>query len=290
MVVRPDPDGPPKERWAPPTSTRDAVAAARDATGRRTLGGPHPRPRRPGVRRGARPPAAAADLRCRARRDPARPGGGRPRMAADRRRRPRRLPHARAVSRRGRLRPRRGARADREDRAGRRANVRGGDDPQLPAGQGLPAVAPRLAGAYIGMLGPGGPDRAAPHGTRATKASTITDDDRARIHGPAGLDLGSEGPEEIAQAIVAEIVAVRRGRRGRLPEGTPRPHPRPPHTGHRGTVAQQGLDMDQPGRTVSIIGAPTSAGALWTRAGDRSCIVPRARHRRCAGSEWPAGR
>ena len=30
--------------------------------------------------------------------------------------------------------------------------------------------------------------------------------------GPAGLDLGGEGPEEIAQAIVAEIVAVKRHR------------------------------------------------------------------------------
>ncbi|MFM7719374.1 MAG: XdhC family protein, partial [Actinomycetota bacterium] len=42
----------------------------------------------------------------------------------------------------------------------------------------------------------------------------IGPDDEARIHGPAGLDLGSEGPEEIAAAIVAEIVAVRRGRAG----------------------------------------------------------------------------
>ena len=42
----------------------------------------------------------------------------------------------------------------------------------------------------------------------------ISEEDRARIHGPAGLDLGSEGPEEIAGSIAAEIVAVRRGRRG----------------------------------------------------------------------------
>ena len=42
----------------------------------------------------------------------------------------------------------------------------------------------------------------------------IGDAERARIHGPAGLDLGSEGPEEIAQAIVAEIIAARHGRKG----------------------------------------------------------------------------
>jgi xanthine dehydrogenase accessory factor len=42
----------------------------------------------------------------------------------------------------------------------------------------------------------------------------IADAERERIHSPAGLDLGAEGPEEIAAAIVAEIVAIRRGRRG----------------------------------------------------------------------------
>ena len=40
----------------------------------------------------------------------------------------------------------------------------------------------------------------------------ISKADRARIRGPAGLDLGAEGAEEIAAAIVAEIVAVKRGR------------------------------------------------------------------------------
>ena len=59
----------------------------------------------------------------------------------------------------------------------------------------------------------------------------ITDEDRARIHGPAGLDLGAEGPDEIAQAIVAEIVAVRHDRARRLPEGATRPDPRPPPPG-----------------------------------------------------------
>lgn len=40
----------------------------------------------------------------------------------------------------------------------------------------------------------------------------IGENARARIHGPAGLDLGAEGPEEIAAAICAEIVAIKRGR------------------------------------------------------------------------------
>lgn len=36
----------------------------------------------------------------------------------------------------------------------------------------------------------------------------------ARLHGPAGLDLGAEGPEQIALSIAAEIQAVSAGRRG----------------------------------------------------------------------------
>jgi xanthine dehydrogenase accessory factor len=56
----------------------------------------------------------------------------------------------------------------------------------------------------------------------------ITDEQRARIHGPAGLDLGAEGPDEIAQAIVAEIVAVRHGRDGGFLKERPGPiHDRP---------------------------------------------------------------
>jgi xanthine/CO dehydrogenase XdhC/CoxF family maturation factor len=64
---------------------------------------------------------------------------------------------------------------------------------------------------YIGMLGP------------RARLERLLDDlssqgivpsvsDAGRIHGPAGLDLGGEGPEEIAAAIVAEVLAVSRGR------------------------------------------------------------------------------
>ncbi len=65
---------------------------------------------------------------------------------------------------------------------------------------------------FIAMLGPFGPDepaadRAPRGGRRALRGGRWR-----RIRGPAGLDLGAEGPEEIAAAIVAEIVAVKRGR------------------------------------------------------------------------------
>jgi len=67
--------------------------------------------------------------------------------------------------------------------------------------------------AYIGMLGPQAR-------TERLLADLATEDIVASserlsvIHGPAGLDLGSEGPEEIAVAIVAEVLAVTRAREG----------------------------------------------------------------------------
>jgi xanthine/CO dehydrogenase XdhC/CoxF family maturation factor len=65
--------------------------------------------------------------------------------------------------------------------------------------------------AYIGMLGPRARlsrllDDLASEGLRPTG------DQLARVYGPAGLDLGGEGPEEVAAAIVAEVLAMSRGR------------------------------------------------------------------------------
>jgi xanthine dehydrogenase accessory factor len=42
----------------------------------------------------------------------------------------------------------------------------------------------------------------------------VTEDDAARIHGPAGLDLGADSVAETALSMLAEIVAVRAGRGG----------------------------------------------------------------------------
>jgi xanthine dehydrogenase accessory factor len=65
--------------------------------------------------------------------------------------------------------------------------------------------------AYMGMLGPRDRlDRLLEN--LAREGVRPSEDDLRKIHGPAGLDLGAEGPEEIAAAIVAEILAVRRGR------------------------------------------------------------------------------
>jgi len=68
---------------------------------------------------------------------------------------------------------------------------------------------------YIGMLGPRLRtekilDELAASGT------SITSQDRARIYGPIGLDIGGEGSEAIALALLAEIHAVEAGRTGGL--------------------------------------------------------------------------
>ena len=56
----------------------------------------------------------------------------------------------------------------------------------------------------------------------------IGEGDLERLRSPAGLDLGAEGPEEIAAAIVAEIVAIKRGRGA----GFLRDRPGPIHERH----------------------------------------------------------
>ncbi len=46
------------------------------------------------------------------------------------------------------------------------------------------------------------------------RESGVTEDQLKKIHAPIGLDIGAVSPEEVALAIMAEIVAVRRGGSG----------------------------------------------------------------------------
>jgi xanthine dehydrogenase accessory factor len=80
--------------------------------------------------------------------------------------------------------------------------------------------------AYIGSLGP-----------RKRLDSVLTDlakegvepseEDLEKIYAPAGLDVGAEGPEEVAWSIMAEVLAVRAGRRaGFLRDRKGHIHPR----------------------------------------------------------------
>ena len=81
---------------------------------------------------------------------------------------------------------------------------------------------------YIGVLGP-----------RARTERMLAEidrftDDLSRIHAPTGLDIGAENPEEIAAAILAEVVAVFAGRRG----GSLRDRPGPIHRPEPVSVAE----------------------------------------------------
>ena len=64
---------------------------------------------------------------------------------------------------------------------------------------------------YIAMLGPAVRTERLFQELRDEGVS-LGADELARFRRPAGIDLGAEGPEEIATAICAEIVAVKRGR------------------------------------------------------------------------------
>lgn len=61
--------------------------------------------------------------------------------------------------------------------------------------------------AYLGVLGPRGR-------TEQMLQEIGRPDAISSLHAPAGLDIGAEGPEEVAHAIVAEILGVTRRRRG----------------------------------------------------------------------------
>lgn len=62
---------------------------------------------------------------------------------------------------------------------------------------------------YIGALGS---KKTFSNHVRDLKEAGISDEQIARIHSPIGLDLAARGPEEIALAIIGEMVAVRNGK------------------------------------------------------------------------------
>lgn len=73
---------------------------------------------------------------------------------------------------------------------------------------------------YIGALGS---TRSAASRRKRLQALDHTPEQIARIHGPAGIDIGSKRPAEIAVSILAEITAVRNG----VLKGTDLPIPSP---------------------------------------------------------------
>ena len=66
---------------------------------------------------------------------------------------------------------------------------------------------------FIGILGPRRRTEAL-LGELREEGLSLTGEQLERVHGPAGLDIGAESPEEIALALVAEIQAALAGRSG----------------------------------------------------------------------------
>ena len=62
---------------------------------------------------------------------------------------------------------------------------------------------------YVGAIGSRGTRE---RRDRRLREAGVTDEQIARIYGPIGLDIGAQTPEEIALAILAQIVAARRGK------------------------------------------------------------------------------
>jgi xanthine/CO dehydrogenase XdhC/CoxF family maturation factor len=82
---------------------------------------------------------------------------------------------------------------------------------------------------YIGSLGPKKRLERLLNELRE-EGLTITDEDKERIYGPTGLDIGAESPEEIALSIVAEIKAALAKRHGTSLRNKPAIHPRAEET------------------------------------------------------------
>ena len=76
----------------------------------------------------------------------------------------------------------------------------------------VPALRAALTSPAQGYVGAIGSRATRQQRNEHLRAAGVTDAQIARIHGPIGLDIGARTPEEIALAILAQVVASRRGR------------------------------------------------------------------------------
>lgn len=72
-------------------------------------------------------------------------------------------------------------------------------------------VALRTRAGYIGAIGS---RKTSQQRLERLRRAGFSDEELARIHAPIGIDIGAKTPAEIAVSILAEIIAVRRGRIG----------------------------------------------------------------------------
>jgi xanthine dehydrogenase accessory factor len=105
---------------------------------------------------------------------------------------------------------------------------------------------------------------------RATRAELlsrgVSEEALSRVSTPAGLDLGAETPQEIALAIMAEIVAIRRN--GPVLDGRPAARPAGPVSPDR--LASPPAGQLLPSRPAAPAVGPVPAG----RAGQLSQVPP----------------
>ena len=91
---------------------------------------------------------------------------------------------------------------------------------------------------YIGVMGP------RKRTERMLKGLAVNEADLVRLHSPVGLDIGANGPAEIALSIVAEMRAVLDGRRGgMLRERRGSIHGTPGDSGHVARTEGQALPV-----------------------------------------------
>jgi xanthine dehydrogenase accessory factor len=96
--------------------------------------------------------------------------------------------------------------------------------------------APAIAAALAAARAAEGPAYVAAMGSRRTQARRrewledhgVGEPELARLHAPAGLDIGADTPPEIALSVLAELVATVRGATG---AGSLRDRPGPIHPG-----------------------------------------------------------
>jgi len=101
---------------------------------------------------------------------------------------------------------------DAAEKASPTADLCGGDEPQLPAGQGLHPLVPRHRRRLHRLARAAQAPRQHPH-RLAKEGVEPSEETSRRSTPPPALDVGAEGPEEVAWAIMAEVLAVRAGHR-----------------------------------------------------------------------------
>jgi xanthine dehydrogenase accessory factor len=69
-----------------------------------------------------------------------------------------------------------------------------------------------LLNSDVGYVGAIGSRKTSQERNERLRQQGLTDEQIARIHAPIGLNIGAVAPEEMALAIMAEIIAARHGR------------------------------------------------------------------------------